>query len=54
MDKTQIVKELKDVTFPEVLKDWLEIVSKTPEVIENLNGRSRLGCNLIDYYFFEQ
>jgi 16S rRNA G966 N2-methylase RsmD len=54
MDKSQIVKELKDVSFPEVLKDWLEIVSKTPEVIENLNGRSRLGCNLIDYYFFEE
>lgn len=54
MDKSQIVKELKDVTFPEVLKDWLEIVSKPPEVIETLNGRSRLGCNLIDYYFFEQ
>jgi len=54
MDKSQIVKELKDVTFPEVLKDWLEIVAKTPEAIENLNGRSRVGCNLIDYYFFEQ
>jgi len=54
MDKSQIVKELKDVTFPEVLKDWLEIASKSPEAIETLNGRSRLGCNLIDYYFFEQ
>lgn len=54
MDKSQIVKELKDVTFPEVLKDWLEIVAKTLEAIENLNGRSRIGCNLIDYYFFEQ
>jgi hypothetical protein len=54
MDKSQIVKELKDVTFPEVLKDWVEIAAKSPEVIENLNGRSRIGCNLIDYYFFEQ
>jgi 16S rRNA G966 N2-methylase RsmD len=54
MDKSQIVKELKDVTFPEVLKDWLEIVAKSPEAIENLNGRSRIGCNLIDYYFFEE
>ncbi|NDA89326.1 MAG: hypothetical protein EBY20_00195 [Alphaproteobacteria bacterium] len=54
MDKSQIVKGLKDVTFPEVLKDWVEINAKSPEEIENLNGRSRLGCNLIDYYFFEQ
>jgi tRNA G10 N-methylase Trm11 len=54
MDKSQIVKELKDITFLEVLKDWVEIVAKSPEEIENLNGRSRVGCNLIDYYFFEQ
>jgi len=54
MDKSQIVKELKDVTLHEVLKDWVEIAAKSPETIENLNGRSRLGCNLIDYYFFEQ
>jgi len=54
MDKSQIVKDLKDVTFPEVLKDWVEITAKSQEAIENLNGRSRLGCNLIDYYFFEQ
>jgi site-specific DNA-adenine methylase len=54
MDRSQVVKDLKDVTFPEVLKDWLEIASKTPKEIEKLNGRSRVGCNLIDYYFFEQ
>jgi len=54
MDKGQIIKDLKDVSFPEVLKDWVEIAAKTPEQLENLNGRSRLGCNLIDYYFFEK
>lgn len=54
MDKSQIIKDLKSVSFPEVLKDWVEIVAKPPEAIETLNGRSRLGCNLIDYYFFEQ
>jgi len=54
MNQSQIVKELKDVTFEKGLKDWSEIKSKTAEEIENINGRSRLGCNLIDYYFFEQ
>jgi tRNA G10 N-methylase Trm11 len=54
MNQGQIVKELKDVTFEKALKDWSEIKSKTAEEIENINGRSRLGCNLIDYYFFEQ
>jgi tRNA G10 N-methylase Trm11 len=54
MNQSQIVKELKDVTFEKAFKDWSEIKSKTEEKIQNINGRSRLGCNLIDYYFFEQ
>jgi tRNA G10 N-methylase Trm11 len=54
MNQSQIAKELKDVTFEKAIKDWYEIKSKTAEEIENINGRSRLGCNLIDYYFFEQ
>jgi tRNA G10 N-methylase Trm11 len=54
MNQSQIVKELKDVTFEKAFKDWSEIKSKTEEEIQNINGRSRLGCNLIDYYFFEQ
>ena len=54
MTQSQIIKELKDVTFEKAIKDWYEIKSKTAEEIENINGRSRLGCNLIDYYFFEQ
>lgn len=54
MNHSQIIKELKDVTFEKAFKDWSEIKNKTPEEIQNINGRSRLGCNLIDYYFFEQ
>jgi hypothetical protein len=54
MTQSQIVRELKDVTFEKAFKDWSEIKSKTEEEIQNINGRSRLGCNLIDYYFFEQ
>lgn len=54
MNKSQIVAELKGITIQEAEKDWCEIVTKTQEEIENLNGRSRLGCKLIDYYFFEQ
>jgi len=54
MNQCQIIKELKDVTFEKAFKDWSEIKSKTEEEIQNINGRSRLGCNLIDYYFFEQ
>jgi DNA modification methylase len=54
MNQDQIIKELKDVTIEKAFNDWSEIKDKTPEEIQNINGRSRLGCNLIDYYFFEQ
>lgn len=53
MNKSQIVKELKDVAIEDVYKEWSLIKGLTPEEIQNINGRSRLGCSLIDYYFFE-
>jgi len=54
MNNIQIVQSLKNISFESTTKDWCEIQNKSPQEIENLNGRSRLGCNLIDYYFFEQ
>ena len=54
MNISQISKELKDVTFEQVIKEWSQIKNTTGEMIQNMNGRSRLGCNFIDYYFFEQ
>lgn len=54
MDKTQITKELKDITFEDVKKEWLKMKELSLDELDKLNGRSRLGCNLLDYYFFEQ
>jgi len=54
MDKTQITKELKDISFGDVKKEWLKLKELSLDELDNLNGRSRLGCNLLDYYFFEQ
>jgi len=54
MVQLQISKEIKEITLDQVVKEWYEIKSKTPEEISKLNGRSRLGCNFIDYYFFMQ
>ena len=54
MNKLQILKDIKDISFESVLKEWSEIKKKSQEEIQNINGRSRLGCNVIDYYFFEQ
>jgi DNA methylase len=54
MNNDKIVNELRDISFESIEKEWSQIKNKTPEEINNLNGRSRLGCNIIDYYFFEQ
>ena len=54
MVQLQISKEIKEITLDQVVKEWYEIKLKTPEEISKLNGRSRLGCNFIDYYFFMQ
>ena len=54
MNRSQISKEIKDISLDIVVKEWSQIKTTSPEAIQNINGRSRLGCNLIDYYFFEQ
>jgi hypothetical protein len=54
MDKSQIITELKNVTSQDAKKDWLELRAFTCDEVENLNGRSRVGCKLLDYYFFEE
>lgn len=54
MNRSQISKELKDISLDIVVKEWSQIKATSQEAIQNMNGRSRLGCNLIDYFFFEQ
>jgi DNA modification methylase len=45
--------ELKQIHFDTVKKEWDILAKMTPEELENVNGRSRLGCDIVDYYFFE-
>ena len=54
MDKSQIIKELINVSLLDAKKDWLELHSLSSNELENLNGRSRIGCKILDYYFFEE
>jgi len=49
-----ISRELKEISFTTIENEWNELKNKTQEDINLLNGRSRVGCNLIDYYFFNQ
>lgn len=49
-----ICKELKDISLSSVCEEWETLSQMGVEAISNVKGRSRLGCNLLDYYFFEQ
>lgn len=52
MNKREIAVELKQIQFTKVVSEWNKLKSLKPEEIEDINGRSRLGCDFIDYYFF--
>ena len=54
MDKSQIIKELINVSLLDAEKDWHELSLMSSNEVENLNGRSRTGCKVLDYYFFEE
>ena len=49
----KMIMELKTINFDTVLKEWNLLKQLSLTELNNLNGRSRLGCNIIDYYFFE-
>ena len=54
MERSQIAKELKDISLNFVVSEWNKIRSMNVDELNEVNGRSRLGCNIIDYYFFEE
>jgi len=45
---------LKEITFDKIKRDWEQIKNMSLEELENINERNKLGCDIIDYYFFEQ
>ena len=45
--------DLKQISFASVKKEWAILSTCNLNYLEELNGRSRLGCNIIDYYFFD-
>jgi hypothetical protein len=52
--KKNISTEIKNINIKKIFSEWdqLKKISETPQELECLNGRSKLGCDLIDYYFF--
>ena len=53
MDKREISNQIKQITKDTVDIEWLKLKNMNLEELSALNGRSRLGCDFIDYYFFE-
>lgn len=47
-----ISNEIKNIQFEIVLKEWNLLKQLSSDSIQNINGRSKIGCNFIDYYFF--
>ena len=53
--KRNIAVEIKNIDIETVFTEWwdeLKKLSVKPQELECLNGRSKIGCDLIDYYFF--
>jgi site-specific DNA-adenine methylase len=52
--KRNIAVEIKNIGIETVITEWCELkkLSVNPQDVECLNGRSKIGCDLIDYYFF--
>ena len=46
--------QLKDISFEKIKEDWTKIKYMSLQELEDINERSKLGCDIIDYYFFEQ
>uniref|UniRef100_A0A6C0HXI9 Uncharacterized protein n=1 Tax=viral metagenome TaxID=1070528 RepID=A0A6C0HXI9_9ZZZZ len=53
MSKNEISTILKDISLFKVQKEWSKLKNISSEELENLNGRNKLGCDFIDYYFFQ-
>lgn len=52
--KRNVSTEIKNINIEKVHSEWdkLKKISEKSLELECLNGRSKLGCDLIDYYFF--
>jgi DNA modification methylase len=45
---------LKEISFDSIIKEWNIIKIMSLEELNAITDKSKLGCNIIDYYFFEE
>lgn len=46
--------QLKNISFEKIKGEWNTIKEMDIKELQEINERSKLGCDIIDYYFFEQ
>ena len=46
--------DLKQITFEKIKKEWGHIKDLSLQELSEINEKSKIGCNIVDYYFFEQ
>jgi hypothetical protein len=46
--------ELKTTTLAAVRREWAKVTAMSLDELEALTGRSKLGCNIVDHYFFAE
>jgi hypothetical protein len=44
---------IKEIEFDKIKKDWATIKNLSITELEDINERSKVGCDIIDYYFFD-
>jgi len=44
---------IKEIDFDKIKKDWTTIKNLSITELEDINERSKVGCDIIDYYFFD-
>jgi len=50
----EISANIKTIPFDKVKREWNILSNMTLEDLENIGGRSKVGCDTIDYYFFTE
>ena len=46
--------DLKQIQFEKIKKEWNHIKDLSLQELSEINEKSKIGCNIVDYYFFEQ
>ena len=50
--KDEICNQIKNVSYNKVLTEWTKMMDLVESQKKELNGRSKIGCDFLDYYFF--